>query len=480
MTKRRPTTRYLVLGLSLGLLASSARAEGVVGDGSPASCTDAALATALVGGGIVTFDCGPGNVAIPINTNVIFTGDAVTVDGANRVTLDGEGLRQHFYVLNEASLQLRRIALQNGRANLGGAVLNQGSLLVEDVEFSNNVAELFGSGGAIYNDSNSQLTVLGSTFRSNVAQAGGGAIQNLGILEITTSSFELNSAGLDGGAIQNNGGDAQMDRSTLFVNFATNGAGIELNGGTFRVRRSTLLGNDASGQGGGIRNLSGTLTIENATIGGNEADTGGGIYTADTVSILNSTLHINKAFAGGALWRFSASPVTSKNSIFSFSLFPDTIDPQLNCDGSHPLLSEGNNLSSDNSCNLNLASDLPATDPLLGPIADNGGPTLTNLPLSGSPAIDAGSNVGCPTSDQRGASRPLDGGSGFTTCDIGAVEVPEPASAVALAAGVVALAGQAGRRRRARLPGWESMAHDVLEPLPSAQREGAQAYLSRT
>ena len=104
MTKRRPTTLYLVLALYLGLLASSARAAGVVGNGSPASCTDAALAAALVGGGLVTFNCGPGNVVIPVNTNVLFTGDSATVDGADRVTLDGEDSRQHFYVLERARI----------------------------------------------------------------------------------------------------------------------------------------------------------------------------------------------------------------------------------------------------------------------------------------------------------------------------------------------------------------------------------------
>ena len=456
MTNRRPTTLYVVLALYLGLLASSARAAGVVGNGSPASCTDAALATALVGGGLVTFNCGPGNLVIPVNTNVISTGDSAVVDGANKITLDGENTRQHFYVLSGASLHVRKLVLANGRFSTGGAILNQGSLTVEDASFTNNVAEAFGNGGAIYNDSNSQLTVSGSTFRFNTAQAGGGAIHNLGNVDITTSLFENNTAGLDGGAILNNGGDAQIDRSTLSVNFATNGGGIEMNGGSFLVRRSLLLGNEASGQGGGIRNFSGTLTVENATIGGNQANTGGGIYTEDTVSLLNSTLHINKAFAGGALWRLTASPVTAKNTIFSLSLEPHSITPQLNCDGFPPLLSNGNNLSSDNSCNLNLASDRPATNALLGPIANNGGPTQTNLPLVGSPAIDTGSNTGCPATDQRGGVRPRNGGSGFAICDIGAVEVPEPATGVGLAAGIIALAGLRRGLRRVQYAGWEA------------------------
>jgi predicted outer membrane repeat protein len=448
MTNRRPTTLYLVLALYVGLLASSARGAGVVGNGSPASCTDAALATALVGGGLVTFNCGAGSVVIPVNTNVISAGDAAIVDGSNAITLDGEDSRQHFYVLDGASLHLRNLELANGRSFSGGAILNQGSLLVENATFTSNDAESSGSGGAIYNDSNAQLTVSDSRFRLNTAQAGGGAIQNLGNVEVTSSLFENNSAGLDGGAIQNNGGDARLDRSTVSVNFATNGAGLESNGGTFLIRRSTLLGNDAIGQGGGLRNISGTVTIENVTFAGNEADSGGGIYAEDTTTLSSSTLHINKAFAGGALYRFSASPVTAKNTILSLSLEPGSISPQLNCDGSHPLLSDGNNLASDNSCNLNLASDRPGIDPLLGPIASNGGPTQTLLPLAGSPAIDTGSNTGCPATDQRGGVRPRDGGSGLAICDIGAVEVPEPTGGLALAAGVLALAGSRWRSVR--------------------------------
>ena len=61
-------------------------------------------------------------------------------------------------------------------------------------------------------------------------------------------------------------------------------------------------------------------------------------------------------------------------------------------------------------------------DPHLAPLGDNGGPTLTQLPQVGSPAIDRGGE--CPGADQRGASRPVDGDeSGSVVCDVGAVEV---------------------------------------------------------
>jgi hypothetical protein len=88
------------------------------------------------------------------------------------------------------------------------------------------------------------------------------------------------------------------------------------------------------------------------------------------------------------------------------------------------LLSLGHNLSGDGSGNLTAAGDLPNTDPLLGPLADNGGPTWTHALLPGSPAIDAGGGSAAPATDQRGLPRPRDGnGDGGAVVDIGAFEV---------------------------------------------------------
>ncbi len=90
-----------------------------------------------------------------------------------------------------------------------------------------------------------------------------------------------------------------------------------------------------------------------------------------------------------------------------------------NCDLIAPLTSLGNNLSSDTTCAaaLTAAGDRNNVAPVLGPLRNNGGPTLTHALLWGSPAIDGGSNAGCPATDQRGVARPQRG-----TCDIGALE----------------------------------------------------------
>jgi hypothetical protein len=87
----------------------------------------------------------------------------------------------------------------------------------------------------------------------------------------------------------------------------------------------------------------------------------------------------------------------------------------LNCFGA--ITSAGHNLDSGNTCGFGAAGDLKNTSPLLGPLANNGGPTLTHAELNGSPTIDRGDPATCPNVDQRGVARPFG-----PACDIGAFE----------------------------------------------------------
>lgn len=126
-----------------------------------------------------------------------------------------------------------------------------------------------------------------------------------------------------------------------------------------------------------------------------------------------------------------------------------------------PNVSSFASLADDASCGLVGQGDLEGVDPLLGALADNGGPTFSRAPLPGSPVIDAGESA-CPGPegdlllDQRGPGfpRPLPGAPDAPTrCDLGAIEVPEPGASGGLAAACAALAlarAAAGRVRRRR------------------------------
>ena len=188
------------------------------------------------------------------------------------------------------------------------------------------------------------------------------------------------------------------------------GGGI-FNAGTLTLSNSTVSGNTAN-YGGGIFNAgTGTLTLTNSTVSGNTATNesgGGGIRNANTLTVTNSTLSGNSAPSGGGI--YDGATATLKNTIVADSPSGG------NCGGG--ITDGGHNLDSGTSCGFATANNsLSGVDPMLGPLADNGGPTWTHALLAGSPAIDKGDSFGA-TTDQRGVSRPQGAAS-----DIGAFEV---------------------------------------------------------
>ncbi|HZT32447.1 MAG TPA: choice-of-anchor Q domain-containing protein [Bryobacteraceae bacterium] len=252
-------------------------------------------------------------------------------------------------------------------------------------------------------NASAQVGIAKVTIRHGVA-AGGGGILNWGALRISYCTITANAAASSysatGGGIYNSGTLTIID-SALSGNAGTTnfiyGGGI-YNSGTLAITNSTLSGNAANGftggGGGGIYNASGTVRISNSTFSGNTGSpSGGGIYNGGTVTLQNSI--VANSTSGG------------------------------NCYGT--VSSAGYNLSSDGTCNFNNAGDLNNTDPLLGPLQNNGGPTQTMASLPGSPVIDAGNPNGCTDSqghllatDQRGQPRPDAGDA--SGCDMGAYE----------------------------------------------------------
>ena len=210
-----------------------------------------------------------------------------------------------------------------------------------------------------------------------------------------------NGQGGEGGGIENAATvTLTIINSTLSGNAAGFGGGV-FNSGTLIIINSTFSSNMAS-EGGGIYNSgSGMLTSSNSTFSGNAAsETGGGVFNIGTLQLANSTFSDNSAaFLAGGILNFNNLGIG--NTILKRGDSGENI--YSNSQGI--VTSLGYNLSSDDGGNiLTGPGDQINTDPLLGPLQDNGGPTFTHALLPGSPAIDAGDPNFTPPPfyDQRG------------------------------------------------------------------------------
>ena len=174
-----------MLGSTLAFNGAPARAaDGVVGSGTPARCTEAAFASALgsvqgSGGGVLTFNCGAAPHTIVFSVEKLITAD-VDIDGAGLITLNGSDSTRLFSVQTAAHLTLAGLTLTGGSAAEGGAILNNGTLVARDSFFSANRATSFG--GAI--SSYGSVTLTNTSVISNVAASIGGGVSSYGKLVV--------------------------------------------------------------------------------------------------------------------------------------------------------------------------------------------------------------------------------------------------------------------------------------------------------
>lgn len=440
MCMRRLCRAVVLCGLGLGLVFAVGGMPGLPLRAAPAAtiyvngasgndannCTAPATACKTVGAALGKAN--PGDtiqIAAGVYAESVEVDKDVTLTGAGIAStfLDGGGVRR--VLVTRASVNINQLTVRNGAiltdsASLfdasGAGIFNTGDLTLQNVRVMNNTAQ--NSGGGIFN---MDMVIMTDTqIISNTAVAGGGIYNyNLGQLSAERSLFEGNQA-LQGGAIAE-GRPVTLRDSTLRHNRGGQwGGALTLTGGRFTVERSVLYGNTTDGPGGAIYAQIGAITITNSTLSDNLAQSGGAIFGATvSMTIHNSTLAGNRTSTGanGTSGIFASSADTLiRNTIVAGA-------NGRNCTTSGTWTSLGNNLSSDTRCDFTQGGDQQNTDPLLGELNTYGTTTWFHPLLPGSPAIDAGSNSGCPARDQRNITRPVDGdGDTTAVCDIGAIE----------------------------------------------------------
>ena len=360
-------------------------------------CTEQGIRDAIAeGGGPHTFDC-DGAQTVVTGFEIVIDNDVI-LDGEGNLTVDGDEGHRMFTVSRGVVAELRGFLVTGGTSGFqhdAGGINNLGILTLTD------------------------STVSGNTARGPYAY-GGGVTNYEGTLTLINSTVSGNSAARGGGIMNYSNGTLTLTDSTVSGNTATSGGGI------WHSDRVTLINSTVSGNtadyGGGIHN-GGTLTLINSTVSGNTATSGGGINTSGTVTLtlINSTVSGNSSAGGGGI----------RNLLGTVTLTNTLVDDDCQVSEGPSIVSLGYNIESPgDTCGFDQPTDqvnVSAEQLNLGPLQDNGGPTMTHALLSGSVAIDQIRAEDCVdaegqplTTDQRGEPRPETGG---TMCDVGAFEV---------------------------------------------------------
>ena len=313
-----------------------------VGTGTPQSCTEAALRSAILNASVVKFDCGGGPATIALSSTIAVPTDRnIVIDGGGKITLDGGGRTRLLSVDREnfrtshVGLTLQHITLANGKAigthyvppspsnascsygwadGGGGAVYVRDSVLhAIDVTFLHNGGESPGpdvAGGAIYAVASLDVTVVGSTFDGNTGSNGGaiGMLQSDG--RLVNDAFNSNAAtgtgaNYVGGAATGCAGVAQANQGGS----GGNGGAVSIDGGADGAQLvcgATFSSNTANAFGGALfRTADSTprqTTFDRTLFEANRAKSGGALYVqnAKPLVIVGSTFAANSAIGAGA------------------------------------------------------------------------------------------------------------------------------------------------------------------------------------
>ena len=420
----RRTTNFAIAVLLLAATTMSAHAATITvtntNDSGPGSLRQAILNASS--GDTITFAPSVTTVTLTSNELVIDKNLTITGPGANRLTVHTVISARVFNITSSTvTVSISGITISNGHAEYGpggGGILNAGALTLTDCTISDNLAGNFSGipipgGGGVMND-NGTMTITGCTISNNQegdGGGGGGVLNENGTMTITGCTISNNSA----------------SQSGFFGSFTSEGGGISNDSGSLIITNSTISGNTCSANngdplfpapatafGGGVDN-SGSMTITNCTISGNSAvatgvstsDTGygGGISNGGDLQITSSTIAHNSASGddngvGGGINGFE--PTRTDSSIIALN--SALVGPDFT--GAGGLQSTGYNIIGNSAGGVinSQPTDQIGINPRLGPLGDNGGPTLTHALQPGSPAINRG-DPAAPPQDQRGYGR---------------------------------------------------------------------------
>ncbi len=401
----------------------------------------------------------------PIIGTLVIDGRFLSISGPTRgVVIRRRADDPEFGILavrNGAHLRLANLTLTGGAALRGGGIEATGSeLSLVNVSVAGNSAG--GTGGGIYVD-DSQVFLNRSTVSDNSSGVHGGGIYNDGTLSLTNSTVRDNIAASSGGGIYNISSDLTVLQSTIQGNEAAGlDDAIEGGGGIFNVGTgtvniaattiagnrapeasgggllnintlpgfpiivtSTISGNSAAVYGGGIYNNNAGALALNSTVSGNRAVFGGGAWsTQDAIlSLVSSTVATNAADAGGGLGTLGGGELHLLNSLVARNTAAN-IEPDVSKAASTALFARFTLVGDGTGSGIADAVDgnkvgtgTAPIDPKIGKLGNNGGPTRTHALLTGSPAINAGSDTECQATDQRGVTRPRG-----AHCDMGSYE----------------------------------------------------------
>ncbi|NQV27466.1 MAG: hypothetical protein HQ518_24210 [Rhodopirellula sp.] len=372
-----------------------------------------------------------GNVIL---RDVVLTGNVA----AGSVSAESHG---GAIVNNQGNLQLERVTVTGNTAEQdgGGVYSFNGFVEINDSSIDNNTSTRFGGGLAI---DGGTADIIDTTIASNAATDDGGGLSIFpgSTITIETSTIRDNTTEDIGGGIYARSSSVTIIESTISGNTSvTDGGGVALDYSSLQLLRSSVHTNSAGGDGGGITAANSSATIAQSTISGNAAvGNGGGIsnYDLSNLNVTNATILNNSSEStSGGIWNNGTlnigNTIVAQNSDFYGR--PDI---------SGTVFSKGSNIFGINAGILGAVNringDMIGTvavplDPMLTDLLDNGGPTLTHVPRTGSIAIDSGTAISFRndlsqtaefwTTDQRGRSRVLDGNQNDADrIDVGATE----------------------------------------------------------